>query len=130
MINSEGNSISVYSFARVLDELQIRLRNKKGEITISNEVKMRKFINTILDYMQREIKPKLTEREYIYKKIIKMAESEEAVNKDKGVNREKKKRQYNNPAKSWIKPQGSLPFQLKKLSLFSKGPKQHNKEAD
>ena len=89
--------------------MQTRLRNKKGEMTISDEVKLRKFINTIPNYMQRVVKTKMTEKEYIYNEVIKIAESEEAVyKKDKGVNKGKKKRQYN-PAKSWIKPQVNLP---------------------
>ena len=100
LINSEGNSIGVYVFARILNDLQTRLRNKKGEMTISDEVKLRKFINTIPDYMQRVVKTKMTEKEYIYDEVIKIVESEEAVyKKDKGVNKEKKKRQYN-PTKS------------------------------
>ena len=51
LTNSEGNSIDVYAFARILDDLQTRLRNKKGEMTISDKIKLRKFINTIPDYM-------------------------------------------------------------------------------
>ena len=130
LTNSEGNSIGIYTFARILDDLQIRLRNKKGEMTISDKVKLRKFINTIPDYIQRVVKTKMTEKEYIYDEVIKIAESEEAVHKnDKGVNKEKKKRQYN-PAKSWIKPQVSLPPQPKKLNTFPKGPSQYNNEAN
>ena len=54
--------------------------------------------------MQRVVKTKITEREYTYNEVIKIAESKEAVyKKDKGVNKEKKKMQYNN-IKSWIKP--------------------------
>ena len=108
LTNNKGNSIGVYAFARVLDDLQIRLRNKQGEITIFDEVKIRKFINTILDYMQREIKPRLAERKYTYEEIIRLVESEEAVNKDKGINKVKKKKQYNNPTKSWTKPNINL----------------------
>ena len=69
-------------------------------MTFSDEVKLRKFIKTIPDYIQRVVKTKMTKKEYTYNEVIKIAESEEAVyKKDKGVNKEKKKRQYN-PAKS------------------------------
>ena len=72
--------------------------------------------------MQRVVKTKMTKKEYTYNEVIKIVESKEAVYnlKDKGVNKEKKKRQYNF-TKSWIKPQISLPPQLKKLSSFPKG---------
>ena len=131
LTNSEGISIGVYAFVRVLDDLQIRLKNQKEEMTIPDKVKLRKFINTISDYMERVVKTKMIEREYIYEEIIKVAESKETVyNKDKGVNKEKKKRQYNNPAKNQIKPNISLPPQSRKLSTFPKGPSQHNNEAD
>ena len=130
LVNSEGNSIGVYAFARILDDLQTSLRNKKAEMPMSDEVKLRKFINTISDYIQRVVKTKMIEKEYTYDEVIKIVESEEAVyKKDKGVKKEKKKRQYN-PAKSWIKPQVSLPPQPKKLNPFPKGPSQHDNEAD
>lgn len=88
--------MTIYLYVRKLDGLQTRLINDKGEKTMSYKVKTRKFVNTLLGYIQEKIIPHMATSKIIYEQIFKEAESHESV----------KKKLLNHSGKSKDKKQG------------------------
>jgi len=72
--------MGIKTFANWLEELQIKLIDKDGNQCISEEVKRRKFLNHLPDYMETSRVPQILDS-WICKDLVKKAESYEAARK-------------------------------------------------
>jgi len=72
--------MSIKTFAKWLEELQIKLINKDGNQCISKEVKDRKFLNHLPDYMETTLVPQILDT-WTFNNLVKKAELYEAVRK-------------------------------------------------
>jgi len=70
--------MGVKTFANWLQELQIKLIDKDGNLCISEEVKRRKFLNHLPDYMETTLVPQILDS-WTFKDLVKKAESYEAA---------------------------------------------------
>jgi len=68
------------TFANWLEELQIKLIDKDGNQCISKEVKRRKFLNHLLDYMETTLVPQILDS-WTFNDLVKKAESYQAARK-------------------------------------------------
>jgi len=57
--NKDGRHMGIKTFANWLEELQIKLIDKDGNQCISEEVKRRKFLNHLPDYMETTLVPQI-----------------------------------------------------------------------
>ena len=53
--------MAVHRFARALDDMQSKLIHKQGHKSITEEVKIRKFLNNISDVIKKSLTPYLTD---------------------------------------------------------------------
>jgi len=72
--------MGIKTFANWLEELQIKLIDKDGNQCISEEVKRRKFLNHLLDYMETTLVPQIHDS-WTFNDLVKKAESYEAARK-------------------------------------------------
>jgi len=78
--NKDGRHIGIKSFANWLEELQIKLIDKDGNQCISEEVKRRKFLNHLPDYMETTLVPQILDS-WTFNDLVKKAEFYEAARK-------------------------------------------------
>ena len=83
--------MGVHRFARELDDMQSKLIDKQGCKSITDEVKIRKFLNNIPDIIKKSITPHLTDH-MTYNDIVNKSEQFEAANR--GANAEHTKPRY------------------------------------
>jgi len=57
--HKDGRHMGIKSFANWLEKLQIKLMHKEGNQCISEEVKCRKFLNHLPDYMESTLVPQI-----------------------------------------------------------------------
>jgi len=57
--HKEGRHMGIKTFANWVEELHIKLSDKYGNQCISKEVKRRKFLNHLPDYMEATLVPKI-----------------------------------------------------------------------
>jgi len=74
----DGQHMGIKIFANWLEELQIKLIDKDGNQCISEEVKGRKFLNYLPDYMETTLVPQILDS-YTFNDLVKKAESYEAA---------------------------------------------------
>ena len=72
--------MGIKTFANWLEELQIKLMDKDGNQCISEEVKGRKFLNHLPDYMETTLVPQILDS-WMFNDLVKKAESYEAERK-------------------------------------------------
>jgi len=72
--------MGIKTFANWLEELQIQLIDKNGNQCISEEVKRRKFLNDLPDYMETTLVPQILDS-WTFNDLVKKAESYEAARK-------------------------------------------------
>jgi len=72
--------MGIKTFANWLEELQIKLIDKDGNQSISEEVKCRKFRNHLLDYMETTLVPQMLDS-WTLNDLVKKAESYEDARK-------------------------------------------------
>ena len=70
----------VHLSARVLDDIQRKLIDKQGRKSITNEVKIRNFLNNIPDIIKNTITPHLTDY-MTYNDIVTKSQPFEAANR-------------------------------------------------
>jgi len=70
--------MGIKTFANWLEELQIKLIDKDGNQCILEEVKCRKFLNHLPDYMETTLVPHILDS-WTYNDLVKKAESYEAA---------------------------------------------------
>jgi len=75
-----GWHMGIKTFANWLEELQIKLMDKDGNQCISEEVKGRKFLNHLPDYMETTLVPQILDS-WMFNDLVKKAESYEAERK-------------------------------------------------
>jgi len=68
------------TFANWLEDLQIKLIDKDGNQCILEEVKGRKFLNHLPDYMETTLVPQIL-NSWTFNDLVKKAESGDAVQK-------------------------------------------------
>jgi len=78
--NKDGRHMGIKTFANCLEELQIKLIDKDGNQCISEEVKRRKFLNHLSDYMETTLVPQILDS-WTFNDLVKKAESYEAARK-------------------------------------------------
>jgi len=78
--HKNGRYMGIKTFANWLEELQIRLIDKDGNQCISEEVKRRKFLNHLPDYMETTLVPQILDS-WSFNDLVKKAESYEAARK-------------------------------------------------
>jgi len=78
--HKDGRHMGIKTFANWLEELQIKLIDKDGNQSISEEVKCRKFLNHLPDYMETTLVPQILDS-WTFKDLVKKAESYEAARK-------------------------------------------------
>ena len=83
--------MGVHRFGRALDDMESKLIDKQGRTSITNDVKISKFLNNILDIIKQFITPDLTD-DMTYNDIITKSEQCEAANA--GANTENTKLGY------------------------------------
>jgi len=66
--------MGIKTFANWLEELQIKLIDKEGNQCISEEVKRRKFLNHLPDYMETTLVPQRLDS-WTFNDLVKKAES-------------------------------------------------------
>jgi len=72
--------MGIKTFANCLEELQINLIEKDGYQCISEEVKRRKFLNHLPDYMETTLVPQILDS-WTFNDLVKKAESHQAARK-------------------------------------------------
>jgi len=72
--------MGIKTFANWLEELQIKLIDKNGNQCISEEVKHRKFLNHLPDYMETNLVPQILDS-WSFNDLVKKAESYEPARK-------------------------------------------------
>jgi len=72
--------MGIKTFANWLEEFQIKLIDKDGNQYISEEVKRRKFLNHLPDYMETTLVPQILDL-WSFNDLVKKAESYEAARK-------------------------------------------------
>jgi len=72
--------MGIKTFTNWLEELQIKLIHKDGNQCISEEVKRRKFLNHLLDYMETTLVPQILDS-WTSNDLVKKRESYEAARK-------------------------------------------------
>ena len=77
--NKDGKNIGVHRFARALDHMPSKLIDKQGHKSITEEVKIRKFLNNISDVIKKPLTPHLTD-DMTYNQIVTKSEQFEAAN--------------------------------------------------
>jgi len=78
--HKDGRHIGIKTFANWLEELQIKLIDRDGNQCISEEVKRRKFLNLLPDYMETTLVPQILDS-WTFNDLVKKAESYEAARK-------------------------------------------------
>ena len=78
--NKDGKNLGVHLFARALDNMQSKLIDKQGRNSITEEVKIRKFLNNISHLIKKSITPHLT-GDMTYNDIVNKSEQCEAANR-------------------------------------------------
>jgi len=78
--HKDGRQMGIKTFANWLKELQIKLIDKDGNQSISEEVKCRKFLNHLPDYMETTLVPQILDL-WEFNDLVKKAESYEAARK-------------------------------------------------
>ena len=78
--HKDGRHMGIKTFANWLEELQIKLIDKDGNQCFSEEVKRRKFLNHLPDYMESSLVPQILDL-WICNDLVKKAESYEAARK-------------------------------------------------
>ena len=77
--NKDGKNMGVHCFARALDNMQSKLRDKQGHKSITEEVKIRTFLNNISDVIKKSLTPHLTD-DMTFNQIVTESEQFEAAN--------------------------------------------------
>jgi len=78
--NKDGRHMGIKTFANWLEELHIKLIDKDGSQSISEEVKCRKFLNPLPDYMETTLVPQILDS-CTFNDLVKKAESYEPARK-------------------------------------------------
>jgi len=78
--HKDGRHIGIKTFANWLEELQIQLIDKVGNQCISEEVKCRKFLNHLPNYVVTTLVPQILDS-WTFNDMVKKAESYEAARK-------------------------------------------------
>ena len=78
--HKDGQHMGIKTFANWLEELQIKLIDKDGNQCISEEVKRRKFLNHLTDYMETTLVPQILDL-WTFNDLVKKAESYESARK-------------------------------------------------
>jgi len=73
--------MGIKTFANWLEELQIKLIDKDGNPYVSEEVKSRKFVNNVPDYMETTLVPQILDS-WTLNNLVKKVESYKAARKD------------------------------------------------
>jgi len=76
----DGRHMDIKTFANWLEELQIKLIDKDGNQCFLEEVKRRKFLNHVPDYMETMLVPQILDT-WTFNDLVKKAESYEAAQK-------------------------------------------------
>jgi len=76
--HKDGRHMGIKTFANWLEELQIKLIDKDGNQCISKEVKRRKFLNHLPNYMETTLVPQILDS-WTFNNLVKKAESYEAA---------------------------------------------------
>jgi hypothetical protein len=74
---NEGRHMGIKKFSNWLTEMQLKLIDKQGKQSISEEVKRRKFLNHLPPYMEATLIPQIKE-DWTYEYLVQQAESYEA----------------------------------------------------
>ena len=78
--NKDCKHMGVQRFARALGDIQRKLIDKQGRKSITDEVKIMKFLNNIPDIIKKSITAHLTD-DVTYNHIVRKSEQFEAVNR-------------------------------------------------
>ena len=78
--NKDGKNLGVHLFPRALDNMQSKRIDKQGRNSITEEVKIRKFLNNISHLIKKSITPHLTS-DMTYNDIVTKSEQCEAANR-------------------------------------------------
>jgi len=76
--HKDSRHMDIKTFTKWLEELQIKLIAKNGNQCISEEVKRRKFLNHLPDYMETTLVPQILDS-WTFNDLVKKAESYEAA---------------------------------------------------
>ena len=71
--------MGIHRFARALDKMQCKLIDKEGRKSITEEVKIRKFLHNISDVIKKSLTPHLTD-DMTFNQIVTKSEQFEAAN--------------------------------------------------
>jgi len=82
--HKDGRHMVIKTFANWLEELQIKLIDKDGNQCISEEVKCKKFLNHLPDYMGTTLVLQILDS-WTFNNLVKKAESYEAARKHRRV---------------------------------------------
>jgi len=76
--HKDRRQLGIKTFANCLEELQIKLLDKDGNQCISEDVKRRKFLNHLSDYMESTLVPQILDS-WTFNNLVKKVESYEVV---------------------------------------------------
>jgi hypothetical protein len=79
-IFKDGRIMGIHEFSNWLNEMQIKLIDKHGNQSISDEVKRQKFLNNLPPYMEETLRPQIKD-DWGFDKIVEAAEGYEAAHK-------------------------------------------------
>jgi len=72
--------MGVHDFSNWLNEMQIKLIDKHGKQSISDEVIRQKLLNNLPPYMEESLKPQIKDN-WTFERIVEAAEGYEAAHK-------------------------------------------------
>jgi len=78
--HKDGRHMSIKTFANWLEELPIKFIDKDRNQCLSEQVKLRKFLNHLPDYMETTLVPQILDL-WTFNDVVKKAESCEAARK-------------------------------------------------
>ena len=73
-----GRHIRIKKFSNWLTEMQLKIIDKQGKQSISEEVKRRKFLNHLLEYMKATLISQIKE-DWTYEDLVQQVESYEVL---------------------------------------------------
>ena len=118
--------MGVHRFARSLDDMQSKLMDIQGHKSITDEVKIRKFLNNILDIIKKSWTPHLTD-DIIFNQIVIKSQQFEAANRV--ANAEYTKPRYSSKAPRYATATNTRSSYATQQPRLDKGQPQQNHQA-
>ena len=124
--NKDSQNMGVHRFARALDDMQSKLIDKQGRKSITEEVKIRKFLNNIWNVIKKSLTPHLTD-DVTFNQRVSKSEQFQAANRV--ANEEHTKPGYSSRAPRYTNATSNRSSYPSQQPRPDKGQPQQNRQA-